>query len=184
MKIDLKCSLVMDMKGIDDDLKKFRDAFGITVAKKATQMIYKFAQEEIAGYYGEYPPIMYTRENEAPDQMKNYSFAPYTGMLSNKGIYEGGIIFDPGFVDHVVRGISEEQIFENVWDLGVHGRHATFKMHSGNAYLSTVEIIQGTPNRFGAIVEKVNSDSFKKDLINAGFKAARQQKYSILKFTN
>ena len=186
-----------------NDLKKFGDVFCETIVKNATPKIKEFADKEIAGYYAEYHPEYYKRTN----QMKTKSFKPFT-ITGSK--YEGGIKFDssythhhggfypkwgspnPGFKDVEDQ---EQQIFQSVWDLGLHGRKGT--NHYTNTYhifdetgkdefelrtLGEKRYIQGKPYRLEHLVEQVYSADFLNKMIQMGLDKASKQRYSVLKF--
>ena len=179
------------------DLEKFGEIFCSTVVEQAAPKIKKFADQEIAGYYAEYKPEFYNRTG----QMKDKSFTQFV----TKGMpYEGGIEINSGNTHHhggfypkwgsPEPGISEEQIYTSVWDLGLHGRKGD------NHYVRQYNIfddegkefehrdfgennhIQGMPHRLDRLVRKVWSADFQNQMIQIGLDKASKQRYSVLKF--
>lgn len=170
MKIGLDYTVTINDKAIINDIKTFYEAFAQAATQEAANRIEKFAQQEMNGYYNEYEPDYYDRTW----QMLNSSYRKYNGRFAS--VYEGGVIINPGFTNHSPRGkdFSEEDIYINVWDKGIHGGE-----YRGRNY----EYIQGEPDRFGKIESKVYSDKFKKEVFDVGIKTAMEQKYSVLRFS-
>lgn len=181
MKFGLDFTVDINESAITEDLQLFYDTFSKTATKEASCEIEKFAKKEIAGYYNEYDPEYYIRTG----QMHDWSYKKYNIKVGNK-YREGGIAILPGFTDHEPKGISEAEIYESVWDLGLHGRHIDRLRHYGT-YLSPIAkdpvYIQGEPNRFGKIEEMVASSQFQNKMFDLGVKAAMGQKYSVLRFS-
>lgn len=181
-----------------NDLEKFGEVFCSTVVEKAAPKIKQFADKEIAGYYAEYHPDYYDRTG----QMKDNSFTQFV----TKGMpYEGGIEINPGNTHHhggfypkwgsSEPGISEEQIYTSVWDLGLHGKkganHYTntyhiFDENGKNKFelrtLGEGRYIQGMPHRLDRLVRKVWGSEFQNQMIQIGLDKASKQRYSVLKF--
>ena len=167
MKIGLDYTVTINDKAIINDIKTFYETFAQAATQEAANRIEKFAQQEMNGYYNEYEPDYYDRTW----QMLSSSYKKYSGRFAS--VYEGGVIINPGFTNHSPRGITEEEIYENVWDKGIHGGE-----YRGRNYVN----IQGEPNRFGKIESIVGSDKFKKEMFDIGMEAAMGQKYSVLRF--
>ena len=181
-----------------NDLEKFGEVFCSTVVEKAAPKIKQFADKEIAGYYAEYHPDYYDRTG----QMKDNSFTQFV----TKGMpYEGGIEINSGNTHHhggfypkwgsSEPGISEEQIYTSVWDLGLHGKkganHYTntyhiFDENGKNKFelrtLGEGRYIQGMPHRLDRLVRKVWDSEFQNQMIQIGLDKASKQRYSVLKF--
>lgn len=181
-----------------NDLDKFGEVFCSTVVEKAAPKIKQFADKEIAGYYAEYHPDYYDRTG----QMKDNSFTQFV----TKGMpYEGGIEINSGNTHHhggfypkwgsSEPGISEEQIYTSVWDLGLHGKkganHYTntyhiFDENGKNKFelrtLGEGRYIQGMPHRLDRLVRKVWGSEFQNQMIQIGLDKASKQRYSVLKF--
>ncbi len=181
-----------------NDLEKFGEVFCSTVVEKAAPKIKQFADKEIAGYYAEYHPDYYDRTG----QMKDNSFTQFV----TKGMpYEGGIEINSGNTHHhggfypkwgsSEPGISEEQIYTSVWDLGLHGKkganHYTntyhiFDENGKNKFelrtLGEGRYIQGMPHRLDRLVRKVWGSEFQNQMIQIGLDKASKQRYSVLKF--
>lgn len=181
-----------------NDLEKFGEIFCSTVVEKAAPKIKQFADREMAGYYAEYHPEFYERTG----QMKDKSFTQFV----TKGMpYEGGIEINSGNTHHhggfypkwgsPEPGISEEQIYTSVWDLGLHGRKGA--NHYTNTYhifdengkdkfelktLGEKRHIQGMPHRLDHLVRKVWGSEFQNQMIQIGLDKASKQRYSVLKF--
>lgn len=181
-----------------NDLEKFGEVFCSTVVEKAAPKIKQFADKEIAGYYAEYRPDYYDRTG----QMKDNSF---TQFVTRGMPYEGGIEINSGNTHHhggfypkwgsSEPGISEEQIYTSVWDLGLHGKKGT--NHYTNTYhifdengknkfelrtLGEGRYIQGMPHRLDRLVRKVWGSEFQNQMIQIGLDKASKQRYSVLKF--
>lgn len=181
-----------------NDLEKFGEVFCSTVVEKAAPKIKQFADKEMAGYYAEYHPDYYDRTG----QMKDNSFTQFV----TKGMpYEGGIEINSGNTHHhggfypkwgsSEPGISEEQIYTSVWDLGLHGKkganHYTntyhiFDENGKNKFelrtLGEGRYIQGMPHRLDRLVRKVWGSEFQNQMIQIGLDKASKQRYSVLKF--
>lgn len=181
-----------------NDLEKFGEIFCSTVVEKAAPKIKQFADREMAGYYAEYHPEFYDRTG----QMKDKSFTQFV----TKGMpYEGGIEINSGNTHHhggfypewgsPEPGISEEQIYTSVWDLGLHGRKGA--NHYTNTYhifdengkdkfelktLGEKRHIQGMPHRLNRLVRKIWGSEFQNQMIQIGLDKASKQRYSVLKF--
>jgi len=181
-----------------NDLEKFGEIFCSTVVEKAAPKIKQFADREMAGYYAEYHPEFYDRTG----QMKDKSFTQFV----TKGMpYEGGIEINSDNTHHrggfypkwgsPEPGISEEQIYTSVWDLGLHGRKGA--NHYTNTYhifdengkdkfelktLGEKRHIQGMPHRLDRLVRKVWGSEFQNQMIQIGLDKASKQRYSVLKF--
>lgn len=182
MKFGLDFTVDINESAITEDLQLFYDTFSKTATKEASCEIEKFAKKEIAGYYNEYDPEYYIRTG----QMRDWSYKKYNIKVGNK-YREGGIAILPGFTNHEPKGISEAEIYESVWDLGLHGRrvnHLRF-YYEGHFFLVAKDpvYIQGEPNRFGKIEEMVASGQFQNKMFDLGVKAAMGQKYSVLRFS-
>lgn len=179
MKLGLDFSVELKDSAIQKDIELFYTTFARRAISEAADQIVKFARREMAGYYNEYSPEYYDRTG----QMLDLSYTRFT-IGFGKNHYEGGIITRSGFTDHTPKGITEEQIYENVWTLGTHGvradRHYDFKTRKS---YSTYETIQGEPNRFGKIEEIVASSDFQNRMFKLGLDAALAQHYSVLKFS-
>lgn len=179
MKLGLDFTVEIKGAEICRDLELFYMTFARTAIGKAADQIEKFAQREMAGYYNEYDPEYYERTG----QMRDLSYAKFKRGFGKRR-YEGGIITRAGFTDHTPKGITEEEIYENVWDLGIHGvranRHYDYKTRKS---YSTYENIQGEPNRFGKIEEMVADSNFQNQMFKLGLDAAMKQKYSVLRFS-
>jgi hypothetical protein len=173
VKLSLDYTVDFNKGALISDLQKFNKAFGETIVRAATPKIYEFARKEMSGYYGEYYPDYYERTY----QMQDHSYKKF--MIKRGNTYEGGLYFDPGFTFHEDADISEASIFENVWDLGIHGYR---KKRGAGRDNHEWEAIQGEPNRFAKIADIVESAKFQDDLFNIGMEAAMSQKYSILRF--
>ena len=181
MKFGLNFTVDLNDAAITNDLQLFFDTFSKTAIREASFEIEKFAKKEMAGYYNEYSPEYYERTG----QMRDWSYKRYAINVGGK-YREGGVAILPGFTNHEPKGISEEEIYESVWDLGLHGRRVNHLRHYGD-YLSPVAkdpvYIQGEPNRFGKIEKMVASDQFQNKMFNLGVEAAMKQKYSVLRFS-
>lgn len=181
-----------------NDLEKFGEIFCSTVVEKAAPKIKQFADREMAGYYAEYHPEFYERTS----QMKDKSF---TQFVTKDMPYEGGIKISSDNTQHhggfypkwgsSEPGISEEQIYTSVWDLGLHGRKGA--NHYTNTYhifdengkdkfelktLGEKRHIQGMPHRLDRLVRKVWGSEFQNQMIQIGLDKASKQRYSVLKF--
>lgn len=180
MKLGLDFTVKINDAAIVNDLNTFYNAFATTATIQASKKIEKFAQKEMSGYYSEYDPEYYDRTG----QMRNHSFKRFAVKAGN--VREGGILVNPGFTNHEPKGITESEIYENVWDLGLHGRRVNHLRHYGE-YLSPVAsdpvYIQGEPNRFGKIEEMIASGDFQNEMFQLGLNAAMKQKYSVLRFS-
>lgn len=213
LKLHWKKGATNGIEGVDDgaleaDLKKIQETFCQTVVERAIPIIEKFAIQEIEGYYDEYDPEYDRREEEGnppayfyirSDQMRNKSFQQFTEI--NGKTYQGGIEFDPSATKHMggykrgsdkpsKPGITEEQIYTSVWDLGYHGRTSyTYRVYgSGDAYthgyrtVTETAYIARTPHRFDRLIKNASNQKYIKQLTNAGISAVQKQKYSVLKF--
>ena len=208
LKLHWKKGATNGIEGVDDgaleaDIKKIHETFCQTVIERAIPIIEKFAIQEMEGYYDEYDPEYDRREEEGnppmyiydrTDQMRNKSFQQFTKV--NGKIYQGGIEFDPSATKHMggykrgsdkpsKPGITEEQIYTSVWDLGYHGRTSyTYRVYEYNGYRSVTETeyIAGTPHRFDRLIKNASNQKYIKQLTNAGISAVQKQKYSVLKF--
>ena len=180
MKFGLNFTVDLNDAAITNDLQLFFDTFSKTTIREASFEIEKFAKKEMAGYYNEYDPEYYQRTG----QMRDWSYKKFHFRKGN--FREGGVAILSGFTNHEPKGISEEEIYESVWDLGLHGRRVNHLRHYGD-YLSPVAkdpvYIQGEPNRFGKIEKMVASDQFQNKMFNLGVEAAMKQKYSVLRFS-
>lgn len=180
MKFGLNFTVDLNDAAITNDLQLFFNTFSIVAIKEASNKIEEFAKKEMAGYYNEYDPEYYQRTG----QMHDWSYKKFHFRKGN--FREGGVAILPGFTNHEPKGISEEEIYESVWDLGLHGRRVNHLRHYGD-YLSPVAkdpiYIQGEPNRFGKIEKMVASDQFQNKMFNLGVEAAMKQKYSVLRFS-
>lgn len=181
------------IKGITDgqlesDIKLIKETFCQTVVENAVTRITKFAQQEMEGYYAEFdPPDEYPRTED----MKKNSFISYKKTKGD--IYQGGIVISSAFTKHMggflkqgeetEPGLTEEEIYTSVWDLGLHGRRRTHFIHSGNFYASDTEYKQGVPHRFDHMVQKASTQGFLNNLERSGLSAVTKQKYSVLRFT-
>ena len=153
MKLGLDFTVDINESAITKDLQLFYDTFAANAVDKASHEIENFAKKEIAGYYNEYDPEYYERTG----QMYDWSYKRYKTKVGSK-YREGGIVINPALTNHEPKGITEAEIYESVWDLGLHGRYVHHLRHYGK-YLSPVAkdpiYIQGEPNRFGKIEEMV-----------------------------
>ncbi len=176
-------------KDLESDIKLIKETFCQTVTEKAVKRIFKFAQQEMREYYKEFnPPEVYVRTGD----MQNNSFKEYRQTKGN--IYQGGIEIDSSFTKHyggflkegelTEPGLTEEEIYTSVWDLGLHGRTKTY-IHSGDHYVTdeTFKYKQGKPHRFNRISQKASTQEFLNTLEHAGLSAVTKQKYSVLKFS-
>jgi len=176
IKLGLDYTVKFNSAALVRDLELFNRAFGETVIRAATSKIYSFAQQEIAGYYGEYEPDYYNRT----DQMRNRSFQRF--QIKRGNMYEGGIIFRPAFTNHENAGITEEQIYETVWDKGWHGKGTFYTRNSEGRNERNSGYIEGEPERFSKIEKMVESPQFQDALFEQGMEAAMKRSYSVLKF--
>lgn len=189
---------------LENDIKKIHETFSQTVIEEATTVIEKFANQEIEGYYGEYDPEYERREEEGnppdyyyirTDQMHNDSYKRFT---DTKGKYrQGGIEFNPSETKHTggyrrgqekptKPGITEEQIYTSVWDLGYHGRTSfTLRVYNskGEDYkITETDYIRGEPHRFDRIIHNASAPNLINDFKKKGLLAVQKQNYSVLKF--
>lgn len=178
---------------LEADIKKMRQAFCETITQKAAERIEKFAAKEMEGYYDEYEPTYYKRTY----QMYNDSYRQYLPKPQGN-IYRGGIEISSGFTEHhngmidnlkgiegnfKNMGITEEEIYTNVWDKGIHGVQTIH--HTGiTRYTSWTDtkIIPGMPHRFDRVKQKSSASGFFNALERSGLAAVKQQKYSVLRF--
>ena len=177
IKLGLDYTVKFNSNALVRDLELFNRIFGSTVIKEATSKIFSFAQQEIAGYYEEYDPNYYNRT----DQMRNHSFQQFK-IKRGDTYFEGGIIFRPAFTNHENAGITEEQIYETVWDKGWHGRGTFYTRNSEGRNERNNGYIEGEPERFSKIEKMVGSSQFQSALYDLGMEAAMKKSYSILKF--
>lgn len=180
MKLGLDFTVDINNAAVIQDLNKFYLTFAQAATKEAATRIEKFARQEMIGYYTEYSPEQYERTM----QMYNHSFKKFN--YRGKNAYEGGIFVNANFTDHEPKGITEQEIYESVWDYGLHGRFVNVFHHYGE-YLTTVikdpVYIQGEPNRFEKIENQVASAAFQNEMFQIGVNAAMKQKYSVLRFS-
>ena len=171
MKLGLDFTVDIKNTAIQNDIKLFYDTFSKTITIQASHKIEKFALTEMNGYYNEYDPDYYERTY----QMYDWSYKRYA--VKGSKFREGGIFIKPEFTEHDPRGknFSEEDIYINVWDKGIHGVEYRY----GKNY----EPIQGEPDRFGKIERIVASNQFQEEMFNNGISAAVKKKYSVLRFS-
>lgn len=189
---------------LENDLKLMQETFCKTVIERAIPTIEKFAAQEIEGYYEEYDPKYAEREEEGnpPDyyyirtnQMMDKSFQRFS--ITEGKTYQGGIEFDPSETKHTggyrrgaktpsEPGLTEEQIYTSVWDLGYHGRTSyTYRVHdsvNGDHSIIETHYIGDTPHRFDRVIEKASAQSVIDRLRNAGLSAVQKQNYSMIRF--
>ena len=176
MKIKLQPDVKIDAKAIEADIRKFVDVCCSTIAKEATDLINKFAFQEMVEYYNEYDPYYYDRTYQIILQ----SYRPYWSHTGSS--YEGGIIINSNFTDHQPKGITESQIYDEVWEKGRHGWER-IKYASASGNVDYWRPIQGEVDRIGRLKQQAYSTKTKQFLIDKGIKAARNVGgYSILKF--
>ena len=181
MKLGLDFTVDINESAITKDLQLFYDTFAANVIDKASYEIESFAKKEIAGYYNEYDPEYYERTG----QMYAWSYKRYKVKVGSK-YREGGIVINPALTNHEPKGITEAEIYESVWDLGLHGRYVRRSRYYGEYFSFVVKdwvYIQGEPNRFGKIEETVSNSQFQNKMFDLGVKAAMKQKYSVLRFS-
>lgn len=179
------------IEGIDnleDDLRKMGEIFCNTVVTKAADKITEFAEDQMYEFYAEYTPLVYDRT----DQMRKSSYQKY--IDSTDDIYQGGVEINPNFTSHPDIGFDngEEQIYTNVWDLGIHGYlkkapyfYINTKSKKGRKriYVDTdYKAIQGKPHRINEISKKIQNPGFQNRLRISGLSAMTKGKYSVLKF--
>lgn len=190
LHLDLSWS-AKSIKGIDDledDLRKMSEIFCNTVITKAADKITEFAEDQMYEFYAEYTPLIYNRTN----QMGKSSYQKY--INSEDDIYQGGIEIDSGFTSHPDVGFNngEDQIYINVWDLGIHGYlkkdpyyylNTKGKRGKKRIYVTTdYKTIQGKPHRIDEIVKKIQNPGFQNRLKTSGLSAMTKGNYSVLKF--
>ena len=175
MSISAQPHVEINIEGIMADLEKFGRVYCQTVAKKAIKLIDEFAYNQMIKYYGEYSPRIYDRTN----QMRDVSHKPHYQEYGR--IYEGGIDIHSSFTNHMPKGISEEEIYEQVWVEGIHGYEkrgypvSTWYPITGNPYV---------PYRIDIVKKKAYSSKTLEYLKAEGLKEALKYKngYTILKF--
>lgn len=173
MKIKINPNVVLDEKAIINDIEKFTKTCAMTIIDEAQNQLDKFAFGEMAEYYLEYEPILYTRTG----QMGDFSYQRYMTIKGN--VYEGGIFINSAFTNHEKgKSYTEEDIYNDVWIKGIHGQEKVG--YGENAYWRE---IQGLPERINRIKKKAYSDNFKNKLLAKGIAKAKSQSYSILKFS-
>ena len=173
MAIKSKAWVDLDEKLIEADLRKFSEICCETIAKEAAAQINRFAYEQMFGYYGEYKPDIYERT----EQMLIDSHKEYYAHHGN--VYEGGIEINSAFTNHKPKGITEEEIYDEVWIMGGHGW-----THFKYGDIDKWRYNQGETDRLLTLKQKAYSKETKQKLLSLGIKKARNRNngYSILKF--
>lgn len=174
MKLGLDYTVEINDSAITQDLQKFYSTFAKAATKEAANRIEKFAQIQMNGYYNEYDPEYYERTM----QMHDHSYQKFN--MNSGNIYEGGIFTNSSFTFHesVDDNFTEEDIYTNVWEKGIHG----WKVVLSRSGSETV-VIQGKPDRFGDIEKEVQKTSFQNEMFRIGVNAAMKEKYSVLRFS-
>lgn len=176
MAIKAKQGVDLDVKKIENDLRKFTDIYCKEVARQGSTIISEFAFKEMTEYYGEYDPRIYQRTND----MFLFSHLPYQEQKGN--VYYGGIEIIPNNTDHIKGSekFTEQDLYDMVWIQGIHGWETV------GIYPNThwVEIKGKKVDRFERLKKRAYSKTTKEKASRAGMKAARNDKngYSILKF--
>lgn len=156
------------------DLEKFAETYCLTVQEMAVEEANTLAKMAMENYYEAYEPYYYHRTN----QMKNNSFQPYKEKVGNE--YRGGIKINPIFTNHFTENISESDIYNYVWEEGIHG-FETFKKESRGGAIPIYG--KGEPkNRYEEIDKKLHSRKMKKKLNERGMTIAKQGSYTMLHF--
>lgn len=155
---------------LENDLNTFYRIWGETCATEAESRIKQFAQEEMEAYYGEYDPIVYIPRT---NQMKNSSYTPFREKTDC--YYTGGVLinFESPTTNHEPRGISEEAIYDLVWERGKH-------YIGGSTYTGKRKYVGSGINHYKAIQERAYA--IKEEINEIGLRKAREGKYSILSF--
>lgn len=173
MKVNIKPEVILNEKAIMQDIEKFARTCAMTIIDEAQNQLDKFAFGEMAEYYMEYEPRIYDRTGQMGDMS-------YQKFFANTGnVYEGGIMINSAFTNHEKgKSYTEEDIYNDVWIKGIHGQEKVG--YGDNVYWRE---IQGLPDRINRIKRKAYSRDFKRELLSKGFKKAKAQSYSILKFS-
>lgn len=192
MKVKINSDVIINEKGITEDLEKFAENCATAIVEEAAQLIKKFAYKQMVGYYGEYDPRIYKRTK----QMLKSSYKPF--VVTTGDIYEGGVIINSENTNHkrgyyvideneigygkkkglIEPSIKEEYIYDNVWIKGSHGYENVG--YGENIYWRE---IQGVPDRINKLKREAYSKEVKERLLSKGMNKAKSQSYSILNFS-
>lgn len=190
MKINVNSDVIINEKNLEKDIKKFAETCATTIVEEASNLIKRFAFDQMVGYYGEYDPRRYKRTK----QMLKASYKPF--VITTGEIYEGGVIINSnntnhkrgyyitddnkkGYGDITLRepSIKEEYIYDNVWIKGSHGYENVG--YGENIYWRE---ITGVPDRINKLKRKAYSQEFKNKLLAKGMRKAKSQSYTIINF--
>ena len=156
------------------DLEKFAKTYCTTVQELAIEEATTLAKMAMESYYEAYEPYYYHRTN----QMKNSSFKPYKENIGSE--YRGGVKIDPIFTNHLTENISESDIYNYVWEEGIHGFETFRKENRGER---TPIYGKGEPkNRYEEADKKLHSRAMKRKINEKAMTIAKQGSYTMLHF--
>jgi len=157
------------------DLKKFAEIYCETVQKLAVEEATTLAKMAMEEYYKAYEPFYYVPRTK---QMKDKSFKPYKEIVGNE--YRGGIRIDPSFTNHIPKGVEEGDIYNYVWEEGIHGFETFRKESRGGAI--PIYGKEEPKNRYEEIDKKLHELKKRKELNNKAMTVAKQGAYMMLRF--
>lgn len=155
------------------DIEKFVKTVANISCKLASNDILKFAEQAMVGYYAFPKSPLYDRT----EIMLMESYKPFCEERG-KGIMAGGVDIDT-YMEHFIKGITEEEIYDLVWRNDIHG----FKKSNRGWKPTYGYMTKGKRDQIKDIEKQI---LLKKNLtrwLNEGLKQARKGSYKILDFS-
>ena len=165
----------IDTSILKADITKFAKTYCEAVQNLAVEEATTLAKAAMESYYGAYEPFYY---DPRTNQMKEKSFKSYKEKIGNS--YRGGIEINSDFTNHQPKGVEESDIYNFVWEEGIHGFEY---FRTGDKHNRQPIYGKGEPkNRYDEIDRKLHSPSKKREISEKAMATAKRGAYTMLRF--